>query len=366
MARNKVSWGLGRRRENLGVRACDIVHRQVPAESYEDVTIFFSDIVGFTTIAASCTPLEVVALLNSLYTCFDRRLELYDVYKVETIGDAYMVSSGVPKRNGRKHVTQIATMALDLAHHAGHINIPHLPGKYLSLRAGIHTGAVVAGVVGSKMPRYCLFGDTVNTASRMESTGKADRIQVSTATCTALDSVGNFSLECRGHVEIKGDVANYINSPNNQVSSPGPLVPYNRNNAIAVPGYIPPPSADHDAVNGDSEPQASSNGLMVSNGTSEVTRGKDGSTVVMYAPVNKTTDHHAGPPFTLMGFTLQNTYRLVLQGKGLMQTYWLMDKAGFEVGFPCVPGCQKFNEVQAARIYNREPTNAVPSINFVK
>ncbi|BFZ23584.1 hypothetical protein BsWGS_26623 [Bradybaena similaris] len=213
----------------------------VPAESFEDVTIFFSDIVGFTTIAASCSPMEVVKLLNALYSCFDARLEIYDVYKVETIGDAYMVSSGVPKRNGRRHVVEIATMALDLAHHAGHIDIPHIPGKNLSLRAGVHTGPVVAGVVGSKMPRYCLFGDTVNTASRMESTGKANHIQVSTVTYSALEALGLFTLEPRGHVEIKG--------------------------------------------------------------------------------------------------------------KGLMHTFWLQDKIAFEANFPCIPGCQKFNDSQIARMY---------------
>ncbi|XP_041378148.1 uncharacterized protein LOC121390410 [Gigantopelta aegis] len=149
-------------------------NQEVEAESFAEVTIFFSDIVGFTSISSSCSPLEVVTLLNTLYVCFDTRLELYDVYKVETIGDAYMVASGVPKKNGRKHAAEIGTLALDLNHHVTHLEIPHMPGTPLRLRAGIHTGPVVAGVVGSKMPRYCLFGDTVNTASRMESTGQRE------------------------------------------------------------------------------------------------------------------------------------------------------------------------------------------------
>ncbi|KAL8620035.1 hypothetical protein ACOMHN_015317 [Nucella lapillus] len=186
--------------------ATQLKHNQnVPAQSYDDATIFFSDIVGFTVISASCSPLDVVTLLNTLYSCFDSRLELYDVYKVETIGDAYMVSSGVPRSNGRRHVTEIATMALDLSHHVKHIEIPHLPGRDLQLRAGINTGPVVAGVVGSKMPRYCLFGDTVNTASRMESTGEADMIQVSRNTYHALHSMASdYTLKLRGTIDIKG------------------------------------------------------------------------------------------------------------------------------------------------------------------
>ncbi|CDQ60469.1 unnamed protein product [Oncorhynchus mykiss] len=134
------------------------------------VTIFFSDIVGFTTISASCTPLQVVEMLNNLYMCFDTRIDSYDVYKVETIGDAYMVVSGLPERNGDKHADEIAKMSLDLVAAVRQVAIPHMPNKRLQLRAGIHTGPCVAGIVGYKMPRYCLFGDTVNTASRMEST----------------------------------------------------------------------------------------------------------------------------------------------------------------------------------------------------
>ncbi|CAH1274236.1 NPR2 [Branchiostoma lanceolatum] len=141
----------------------------VEAESYDQVTVFFSDIVGFTNIAASCTPMQVVEILNSLYVCFDIRIQLYDVYKVETIGDGYMVASGVPERNADRHAEQIAIMALDLLVAIDEVTIPHSPNKRLRLRIGIHTGPAVAAVVGVKMPRYCLFGDTINTASRMES-----------------------------------------------------------------------------------------------------------------------------------------------------------------------------------------------------
>ncbi|XP_069581315.1 atrial natriuretic peptide receptor 1-like [Brachyistius frenatus] len=178
--------------------------KHVEAESYEKVTIFFSDIVGFTSISASCSPLQVVEMLNNLYMCFDTRIDSYDVYKVETIGDAYMVVSGLPERNGDRHADEIAKMALDLVAAVRQVSIPHMPNERLQLRAGIHTGPCVAGIVGHKMPRYCLFGDTVNTASRMESTSLPQKIHTSSETYLALIKDHAYDLQLRGEIEVKG------------------------------------------------------------------------------------------------------------------------------------------------------------------
>ncbi|XP_057900507.1 atrial natriuretic peptide receptor 2-like [Melospiza georgiana] len=178
--------------------------KQAQAQSYSSATIFFSDIVGFTELSSSSTPYQVVDLLNKLYTIFDEIIDNYDVYKVETIGDAYMVVSGVPKENGILHAGEIAKMALDLLDVCRTFKIPHKPNTLLKIRAGIHSGAVVAGVVGTKMPRYCLFGDTVNTASRMESTSEALKIQCSTSAYQLLEQIGEYVLVCRGNLQVKG------------------------------------------------------------------------------------------------------------------------------------------------------------------
>ncbi|NXH21867.1 ANPRB protein, partial [Bucco capensis] len=178
--------------------------KHAQAQSYLSATIFFSDIVGFTQLSSSSTPYQVVDLLNKLYTTFDEIIDNYDVYKVETIGDAYMVVSGVPKENGIRHASEIASMALDLLDVCKTFKIPHRPNSLLKIRAGIHSGAVVAGVVGTKMPRYCLFGDTVNTASRMESTSEALKIQCSSSAYQLLEQIGDYVLVCRGNLQVKG------------------------------------------------------------------------------------------------------------------------------------------------------------------
>ncbi|XP_011864194.1 PREDICTED: guanylate cyclase 32E-like [Vollenhovia emeryi] len=196
----------------------DLLHRMLPKpvancltngigvepEAFDLVTIYFSDIVGFTAMSAESTPFQVVNFLNDLYTLFDRIIRGYEVYKVETIGDAYMVVSGLPIRIGDQHAGQIASMSLELLNAVKHHTIPHRPQETLKLRIGIHTGPVVAGVVGLTMPRYCLFGDTVNTASRMESTGEPLRIHISKQCKEALDKIGGYKIEDRGFVEMKG------------------------------------------------------------------------------------------------------------------------------------------------------------------
>ncbi|XP_041984749.1 atrial natriuretic peptide receptor 1 [Aricia agestis] len=176
----------------------------VQPESFECVTVYFSDIVGFTELCAASTPMQVVDLLNDLYSTFDRIIGFYDVYKVETIGDAYMVVSGLPERNGDQHAREICLMALAVVDAVRGFVVRHRPAHRLEVRVGVHSGPVCAGVVGVKMPHYCLFGDTVNTASRMESTGQPLRIHLSESTRALLDQWGTFVVERRGEVELKG------------------------------------------------------------------------------------------------------------------------------------------------------------------
>ncbi|CAH8581076.1 unnamed protein product [Dicrocoelium dendriticum] len=153
---------------------------------------------------AERTEILVVELLNKLYTEFDEIIDRYDVYKVETIGDAYMVASGVPRRNGERHAVAITDMSLDLVSASHSFVIPHMPEEPLKIRVGLNSGPVCAGVVGLKMPRYCLFGDTVNTASRMESTGEAYKIHCSDSTHDILERFGGFVFEKRGIISVKG------------------------------------------------------------------------------------------------------------------------------------------------------------------
>ncbi|KAG7461783.1 hypothetical protein MATL_G00194710 [Megalops atlanticus] len=217
------------------------------AQSYVSATVFFSDIVGFTQLSSTSTPYQVVDFLNKLYTTFDEIIDNYDVYKVETIGDAYMVVSGVPKENGILHASEIASMALDLVAVCKTFRIPHKPSTLLQIRAGIHSGPVVAGVVGTKMPRYCLFGDTVNTASRMESTSEALKIQCSSSAYYLLEEIGGYVLNCRGMLQVKGkgDMVTYWLEGKQAVpvvkdhgKKPPPMPENEKDHYTSIPGFL--------------------------------------------------------------------------------------------------------------------------------
>uniref|UniRef100_A0A8C8SLD2 guanylate cyclase n=1 Tax=Pelusios castaneus TaxID=367368 RepID=A0A8C8SLD2_9SAUR len=151
--------------------------KKVEAGEFNSCTILFSDVVTFTNICSACEPIQIVNMLNSMYSKFDRLTSVHEVYKVETIGDAYMVVGGVPVPVA-SHAKRVANFALGMRIAAREVMNP-VTGEPIQIRIGIHTGPVLAGVVGEKMPRYCLFGDTVNTASRMESHGLPNKIHLS-------------------------------------------------------------------------------------------------------------------------------------------------------------------------------------------
>ncbi|XP_075998405.1 guanylate cyclase soluble subunit beta-2-like [Genypterus blacodes] len=175
--------------------------KTVEAGEFKECTILFSDVVTFTGICAQCEPIQIVLMLNSMYLRFDRLTTVHNVYKVETIGDAYMVVGGVPVPVS-SHAERVANFALGMMLAAREVMNP-VTGGPIQIRVGLHSGPVLAGVVGEKMPRYCLFGDTVNTASRMESHGLPDKIHLSPTVNQALKDKG-FAIQEPGEIDVKG------------------------------------------------------------------------------------------------------------------------------------------------------------------
>lgn len=172
-------------------------------------TFFFSDIVGFTKICKNLYPWDVIAMLNRLYCVMDFLAKRFDVFKVETIGDAYVCCSGLPTAND-KHAMNVANFAIAVNHCCRQVLTP-VEKQPIRLRIGIHSGSCASGVVGMTNPRYCVFGDTVNTCSRHESTGEPGKIHCSKTTKVQLELINRrsqgaqlFSMQERGLVDMKG------------------------------------------------------------------------------------------------------------------------------------------------------------------
>lgn len=169
------------------------------AKQFDAATILFADIAGFTPLSAQLQPLEVITFLNQVFSCFDRLVEKYNLEKIKTIGDAYMVAGGLPVPRG-DHADAIAQIALEMQESIAPLQKE--TQRDFKIRIGINTGAVVAGVIGQKKFIYDLWGDAVNVASRMEALGEPGKIQVSQETYEQLKD--KFYLEKRGAIAVKG------------------------------------------------------------------------------------------------------------------------------------------------------------------
>nr|WP_235441106.1 adenylate/guanylate cyclase domain-containing protein [Limnoraphis robusta] len=169
------------------------------ADYFEDVSVLFADLVGFTDFSSQATPAQLIKVLNSIFSHFDRLSQHYGLEKIKTIGDAYMVVGGLPLYH-RNHLQAIAKMALDMQANLAQFN--QQTGNNFLLRIGIHAGPVVAGVIGLSKFSYDLWGNTVNVASRMETNGVSGKIQVTQEVYDRLKD--EFVFKLRGSIPIKG------------------------------------------------------------------------------------------------------------------------------------------------------------------
>jgi adenylate cyclase len=173
--------------------------RDVIADRYDEASVLFADMVGFTERASTTAPCDLVKFLDGLYSAFDELVDKHGLEKIKVSGDSYMVVSGVP-RPRPDHVQALADFALDMVATAAELEDPH--GLSVPLRVGFATGTVVAGVVGSRRFFYDVWGDAVNVAARMESTDSVGQIQVPEDVYERLK--GEFELQERGRIEVKG------------------------------------------------------------------------------------------------------------------------------------------------------------------
>ncbi|MCA9591814.1 MAG: adenylate/guanylate cyclase domain-containing protein [Myxococcales bacterium] len=200
---------LGRERDNaeqllLNILPASIVARlkkdqTAIAEGFRDATVMFADLVGFTPLSAQMSPKALVEMLNEVFSRFDALTEKYGLEKIKTIGDAYMVAGGLPTPRS-DHAILVANMALEMREVVENLETP--TGDRLQVRIGINTGPVAAGVIGTKKFTYDLWGDTVNTAARMETHADPGDIQVTERSYERLKR--QFHLEPRGTIEVKG------------------------------------------------------------------------------------------------------------------------------------------------------------------
>jgi class 3 adenylate cyclase len=169
------------------------------ADSFPEVTVLFADLVGFTTFSAQLPPSQVVRALDGIFSAFDELASRHGLEKIKTIGDAYMAVAGLPAPRP-DHAEAAARMALDMQSELRRFNEGNQAA--LQMRVGLNTGPVVAGIIGRHKFSYDLWGDTVNTASRMESHGEPGTIQITEATAKKLQ--GKFRLKRRGSIDVKG------------------------------------------------------------------------------------------------------------------------------------------------------------------
>jgi len=208
-----VVWYFVRQRDRFQQRSDDLLHNILPdeiaarlkddgtrtiADDVEAASVLFADVVGFTPMSATMSPAELVGLLDELFTAFDGFVAELGLEKIKTVGDAYMVAAGVPVPRP-DHARAIAELALRIR---DHVATTPIAGRTIELRIGIASGPVTAGIIGTHKFAYDLWGDTVNTASRMESSGIPGSIQVTRATYELISD--GFVCEPRGSVAVKG------------------------------------------------------------------------------------------------------------------------------------------------------------------